>query len=156
MTAPRLSTPIVSAGCLVTREGAAGVEVLLVHARGATFRRPLFGIPKGLLEPGESVEAAAVRETREETGLRVVVRAPLGSVRQQSGKIVHAFWATVHPASVNSVDDHGRCAATNDEVDVCRFYPLDKAADLMIPAQRAFLERLREALARTSQVAHKG
>lgn len=139
----------VSAGCLVTREGAGSVEVLLVHARGATFQRPLFGIPKGLLEPGESLEAAAVRETREETGLQVVVRAPLGSVRQQSGKIVHAFWATVHPTSVESVDSRGRCPAVSDEVDVCRFYPVDKAAALMIPAQAAFLDRLREALTRS-------
>ena len=68
MTAAGVAKEIVSAGCLVTREGAAGVEVLLAHARGATFRRPLFGIPKGLLEPGESIEEAAARETWEETG----------------------------------------------------------------------------------------
>lgn len=146
MTAARVAREIVSAGCLVTREGAVGIEVLLAHARGATFRRPLFGIPKGLLEPGESIEEAAVRETREETGLRVVVRAPLGSVRQQSGKIVHAFWATVHPTSAGAVDAHGRCAAVSEEIDVCRFYPIDKAVALMIPAQREFLDRLREAL----------
>ena len=46
--------PAIAAGCLVTREGPQGVEVLLVHARRASFRRPLFGIPKGLIEAGES------------------------------------------------------------------------------------------------------
>ena len=71
------------------------------------FRRPLFGIPKGLVEPGETLEAAALRETLEETGLRVRIRAPLGEVKQKSGKIVHAFWATVEPDSAAGIDDAG-------------------------------------------------
>jgi predicted NUDIX family NTP pyrophosphohydrolase len=139
--------PPVSAGCLVTREGAEGIEVLLTHARGATFRRPLFGIPKGLIEQHEDPEAAARRETEEETGLRVRLRAPLGSVKQKSGKIVHAFWATVEPGSEAAIDAAGRCATPDSENDVCRFYPLEKARDMMIPAQRELLDRLREAMA---------
>lgn len=134
--------PPISAGCLVTRDGPHGLEVLLVHARGATFRRPLFGIPKGLVEPGEAIEAAAVRETLEETGLRVRIRAPLGEVKQKSGKIVHAFWAQLEPESAAAIDDQGRCRTPDDENDVCRFYSLAKAGELMIPAQREFLERL--------------
>lgn len=133
----------VSSGCLVTREGEEGLEVLLVHARGATFKRPLFGIPKGLVEEGESLEATAVRETEEETGLRVRIRAPLGSVAQKSGKIVHAFWATVDPASDGAIDEKGRCCHPDAENDVCRFYPIDKCADMMIPAQRELLARVR-------------
>lgn len=138
--------PPVSAGCLVTRDGATGIEVLLVHARGATFKKPLFGIPKGLVEANEALEETAQRETAEETGLRVCIRAPLGSVRQQSGKIVHAFWATVEPASAPAIDAQGRCRGADDECDVCRFYPLDEAAALMIPAQRELLQRLRDRL----------
>jgi predicted NUDIX family NTP pyrophosphohydrolase len=134
--------PVISAGCLVTREGPQGTEVLLVHPRGATFRRPLFGIPKGLVEEGEQPETTAQRETYEETGLQVRIGAPLGSVKQQSGKIVHGYWATVEPASASAVDDHGRCRAPDDENDVCRFYPIEKAHELMIPAQREFLVRL--------------
>lgn len=137
------AAPAVSAGCLVTRDGPDGLEVLLVHARGATFQRPLFGIPKGLVEPGEEVQAAAQRETFEETGLRVHVRVALGSVQQKSGKIVHAFWATVDPSSESAIDDRGRCRTPDRENDVCRFYPLAKAGELMIPAQREFLDRLR-------------
>lgn len=134
--------PQISAGCLVTREGDNGIEVLLVHARGATFRRPLFGIPKGLVEPGEDLETTARRETQEETGLHVHVRAALGSIKQKSGKIVHAFWATIEPASVSAIDALGRCRPPDAENDVCRFYPLDNARELMIPAQREFLDRL--------------
>jgi predicted NUDIX family NTP pyrophosphohydrolase len=134
--------PEVSAGCLVTRDGPQGTEVLLVHARGASFRRPLFGIPKGLVEPGETLEGTAQRETREETGLEVCLRGALGSVRQKSGKIVHAFWATVEAQSAAAIDVQGRCQAPDQENDVCRFYPLDTARELMIPAQRELLDRL--------------
>ena len=137
---------MVSAGCLVSRSGAGGVEVLLVHARGASFRRPLFGIPKGLVEPGEEPEDTARRETYEETGLRVRIRASLGSVRQKSGKIVHAFWATVEPESETAIDAAGRCGSPDAENDVCRFYALGKAREMMIPAQRTFLDRLAERL----------
>jgi predicted NUDIX family NTP pyrophosphohydrolase len=130
-----------AAGCLVTREGPAGPEVLLVHPRGATFTRPLFGIPKGLVEPGEDLETAARRETAEETGLQVRIHAALGSVTQKSGKVVHAFWGTVEPQSVPAIDARGRCRSQDDENDVCRFYPLEEARKLMIPAQRDFLDR---------------
>ena len=126
----------------MTRPGEHGIEVLLVHPRGATFKRPLFGIPKGLLEPDETAEAAARRETFEETGLRVRIRGPLGTVQQKSGKIVHGFWATVEPESLSAIDSLGRCTNPDSENDVCRFYPLTKAAELMIPAQREFLDRL--------------
>jgi predicted NUDIX family NTP pyrophosphohydrolase len=135
--------PPISAGCLVTRKVDDRTEVLLVHPRGATFRLPLFGIPKGLLEVGEDLEAAARRETAEETGLRVRIRAPLGSVKQKSGKVVHAFWATAEPDSEAAIDDRGRCHGHDQEVDVCRFYAIEQAYELMIPAQREFLDRLK-------------
>jgi predicted NUDIX family NTP pyrophosphohydrolase len=136
-----MSKPV-SAGCVVTRSGEGGVEVLLVHARGASFRRPLFGIPKGLVEEGEDHETTARRETEEETGLEVHIRASLGSIQQKSGKIVHAFWATIDPASEGDIDDKGRCLRPDAENDVCRFYPIDKCAEMMIPAQRELLERV--------------
>jgi predicted NUDIX family NTP pyrophosphohydrolase len=135
---------LISAGCLVTRQTLQGTEVLLVHPRRATFRRPLFGIPKGLIEEGETPEAAARRETFEETGLHVRLGESLGSVRQQSGKIVYAFEATVEPESAADIDARGRCRTPDQENDVCRFYPIEKAKALMIPAQRVFLERLVE------------
>ena len=136
----------IAAGCLVTRQVDGRTQVLLVHPRRATFRRPLFGIPKGLVEKDEPLEAAALRETFEETGLQVRIRGSLGSVRQQSGKIVHAFWATVEPDSEAALDEHGRCRKHDQENDVCRFYHADKARDLMIPAQREFLDRLKAQL----------
>ncbi|MFI5398196.1 MAG: NUDIX domain-containing protein [Candidatus Binatia bacterium] len=136
----------VSAGCLVTRQVEGRMEVLLVHARRATFQRPLFGIPKGLVEHDEHLEETARRETCEETGLQVRIRGSLGSVRQKSGKVVHAFWATLEDASSSNIDERGRCLHHDQENDVCGFYPLDQAAELMIPAQREFLARLQAQL----------
>jgi predicted NUDIX family NTP pyrophosphohydrolase len=138
--------PAVAAGCLVTREVDGRIEVLLVHARRASFRRPLFGIPKGQVENDEGLEVCASRETLEETGLHVQIRSALGSVRQKSGKVVHAYWATVDPASEAAIDSRGRCREHDQENDVCRFYPLEEASALMIPAQREFLDRLRKLL----------
>ncbi|MCX8072546.1 MAG: NUDIX domain-containing protein [Candidatus Binatia bacterium] len=137
----------VSAGCVVTRVHNGVTEVLLVHPRGATFRKPLFGIPKGHVEPGEQPEEAAVRETKEETGLDVHIVGDLGTIRQKSGKVVHGYWAVLDPRSAAAIDERGRCIKSDGhEVDVCRFYPLDRAEPLMIPAQREFLMRLRERL----------
>jgi predicted NUDIX family NTP pyrophosphohydrolase len=133
--------PQTSAGCLVVREGPDGPEVLLVHPRGASYQRPLFGIPKGLVEAGESPEETARRETFEETGLRVRLGGDLGVVRQKSGKRVHAFWATIEPDSEAGVDERGRCLHGDGENDVCRFYPLEQARGLMIEAQRELLQR---------------
>ncbi len=135
-----------SAGCVVTRDGPQGPEVLLVHARGATFRHPLFGIPKGLVEDGESLEAAAARETEEETGVAVRILADLGSVRQKSGKVVHAFLAHIAPGSEVAIDERGRCRHGDAENDVCRFYPIAAAREMMIEAQREFLDRLADPL----------
>jgi predicted NUDIX family NTP pyrophosphohydrolase len=133
----------VSAGCVVTRLVGEDVEVLLVHPRGATFQKPLFGIPKGLVEPGEQPQQTAEREVLEETGLRVVIDADLGTIRQKSGKLVHAFRATVAAESAVVIDAFGRCRSHDSENDVCRFYSLAKAVELMIPAQRELLVRLR-------------
>src|SRR5712692_9531881 len=60
-----------SCGVIVTD----GVRVLLGHAT----RSPRWDIPKGMVEPGESLAAAACRELLEETGLEA--REEPGAVR---------------------------------------------------------------------------
>ena len=58
--------PVPAVGAIVFRNS----EVLLVR-RGAPPNRGLWSVPGGAVEIGETVEQAAVRETREETGVDV-------------------------------------------------------------------------------------
>ena len=67
---------------MVTRHDASGVRYLLVRPRR---RRDEWVLPKGHVEPGESLEQTAVREVREETGVDAAVVAPLGTVEYQAG-----------------------------------------------------------------------
>ncbi len=87
----------VSAGILLYRRRGAGIEVLIAHPGGpfwARRDRGAWSIPKGEPETGEPLLDAACREFAEETGATVDTGAllALGSVRQRSGKEVHA-WA---------------------------------------------------------------
>jgi 8-oxo-dGTP pyrophosphatase MutT (NUDIX family) len=61
-----------SAGGLVVR---AGRVLLIATAAGRRWQ-----LPKGHIEPGESIEQAAVREVREETGVDGRIRASLPSI----------------------------------------------------------------------------
>jgi predicted NUDIX family NTP pyrophosphohydrolase len=97
------SSPRVSAGILLFRRpAAASVELFLVHPGGPFFAsrdQGVWSVPKGEVEPGEDLLAAAVRELAEEVGLAVdpAGAVPLGSVRQKSGKVVHAWAVEVPP-----------------------------------------------------------
>jgi 8-oxo-dGTP pyrophosphatase MutT (NUDIX family) len=116
-----------SAGGVLVRSGPDGVEVLLASRR--TRRGELvWGLPKGLVERGESPEDAAVREVREETGYEGQVRGPLGDVSYwfvwegtRIRKTVHFFL----------MDDTGAEPAPRDrEMEEVRWFPLDEAADV--------------------------
>ncbi len=126
-----------SAGCLVYRTVGGQVQFLLVHPSGGSFRRRLFGIPKGLLEPGEEPSTAALRETREETGLEVRLVADLGTCRYRSGKEVHAFLAQLVSGAV---DEKGN-TPHDWEIDVSKFFPLETCRKIIHPDQEVFLDR---------------
>jgi 8-oxo-dGTP diphosphatase len=114
-------TPIVAAGCLVTRDGPAGPEVLLVH-------RPRYddwSLPKGKVEDGEHLTCTAVREVLEETGIVVALRRPLPMCRYKVDgvpKEVHYWRAVV-------VEEQG--FVPGSEVDEIRWLPVDDAAALV-------------------------
>jgi 8-oxo-dGTP diphosphatase len=58
--------PVVGVGAIILREGN-----ILLEKRGNEPARGQWTIPGGVVEVGESLEAAVRRETREETGLEV-------------------------------------------------------------------------------------
>jgi predicted NUDIX family NTP pyrophosphohydrolase len=124
-----------SAGTLLYREGANGLEVLLVHPSGPYNRNAPWSIPKG--EPGEEtdLEATARRETLEETGIHAGPLTPLGHMDyRKSRKRVHCFTG---PAPADAVP---RCASW--EIDQARFMPLAEARSVLHPDQCVFLDRL--------------
>jgi 8-oxo-dGTP pyrophosphatase MutT (NUDIX family) len=88
----------ISAGGVVYRRTATGIEVAIAEQRDRITQQTNTRLPKGKIDPGESDEEAAVREVAEEIGLRVRVVDTLGRVEydyaQDSKRIckqVHYF-----------------------------------------------------------------
>jgi predicted NUDIX family NTP pyrophosphohydrolase len=85
-----MATGKVSAGLMMYRLSNGVLEVFLAHPGGPFLRNKdwgYWGIPKGEVESGEDLLAAAVREFGEETGLAATGELlPLGSVVQASGQ----------------------------------------------------------------------
>lgn len=142
------------------------IEVLLVHPGGPFWRHKDAGawtIPKGLVDAGEDVLAAAKREFREETGIEPCGDfIPLGHVRQRSGKTVHAwaFEGTCDPSLIRSntftmewPPRSGRFAAFA-EIDRAVFASMDEARQKINPGQQPLLDRLCAWLARGEQADH--
>jgi predicted NUDIX family NTP pyrophosphohydrolase len=146
--------PKISAGLLMYRRRAGGVEVLLVHPGGPFWRNKDAGawtIPKGEPAVGEELLEAAKREFEEETGVAPVGDcAPLPPVKQKGGKVIHA-WAIegdLDPAQIRSntfemewPPRSGRRAAF-PEIDRAEFFSLDQARLKMNSGQVALLDAL--------------
>ncbi|MGH2682030.1 MAG: NUDIX hydrolase [Actinomycetota bacterium] len=69
----------VSAGGVLYRRTDGGIEVLLASRRTRSGDL-VWGLPKGLVEPGESPEETAVREVQEETGFDGKLVDDLGEI----------------------------------------------------------------------------
>ncbi|HZT51768.1 MAG TPA: NUDIX domain-containing protein [Stellaceae bacterium] len=143
-----------SAGLLLYRRRAGGLEVLLVHPGGPFWAKKDAGawtIPKGEIAPGEDPLDTARREFAEETG-RTVAGAfhALAPVRQAGGKTVQA-WAVeadLDPASIASnrfemewPPRSGR-RQSFPEIDRAAWFALEAARAKINPAQAALLDEL--------------
>ncbi len=156
--------PKQSAGLLLFRRRDSGLEVFLVHPGGPFWAKKDLGawsIPKGEFADDELPLVAALREFQEETSiaglgsLRNERFVPLGSIRQNSGKIVTA-WAVefeLDPAQVVSnfaeiewPPRSGRLIQV-PEVDRAAWFPTPEARNRIFAAQEPFLDRLTQALA---------
>ena len=89
--------PKQAAGILLYRRGPRGLEVLLAHPGGPLWARKDLGawtLPKGQFTDDERPIAAAKREFEEEMGSPPTGEfVEIGSIKQPSGKVVHAFVA---------------------------------------------------------------
>jgi len=65
---------IIAGGGYVLRRNAAGLDVLMIYRKG------MWDLPKGKLDPGETIEDCAMREVREEVGIgKLHLGEPLGA-----------------------------------------------------------------------------
>ncbi|WP_236518644.1 NUDIX domain-containing protein [Sandaracinus amylolyticus] len=143
-----------SAGMVLLRRSARGVEMLVVHPGGPFFAKKHEGawsIPKGMIEEGEDALAAAQREVVEELG--VTPPSPpyvaLGDVRLKSGKRVHAWAARADFDPTHIVSNEfelewpprsGRLQRF-PEVDRASWVDLETAKRLTSPALAPLFER---------------
>lgn len=111
----------VSAGGVVLREGAAGAEVVIC-GRDAD---DVWGLPKGTLDEGESLQEAAVREVSEETGLKVEIVTKIGVVEYWFSADGVRYHKWVHHYLMRSTG--GRTADHDAEHDRVEWMPADKA-----------------------------
>ena len=117
----------VSAGGVVVRDGGSGPEVVLCGRKAP----PLWALPKGTPEPGETQEQVALREVNEETGLQVQVEGFIESieywfVRPPDGVRVHK---TVHFYLMSATG--GDLSLHDHEFDDVRWFPADQAVSAM-------------------------
>ena len=110
--------------------------VLLIHR---TKQRDV-SFPKGKLDPGETMPQAAVRETHEETGLRVSLGAMLGTIHYSlpgRGEKTVQYWA----AEVSERAVHASTFRPNGEVAALEWVPLAQARKrLSYKADREILD----------------
>ncbi len=143
-----------SAGILAYRRRSGEVEVLLVHPGGPFWAKKDLGawsIPKGLFVPGEDPLAAARREFTEETGFVLEGEfAPLGPLKQPSGKTVHA-WAVEADLDATKIVSNtfelewppkSGTRRAFPEVDKGAWFSLREAQEKILKGQREFLDRL--------------
>ncbi|MGB9368475.1 MAG: NUDIX domain-containing protein [Xanthobacteraceae bacterium] len=147
----------ISAGILPFRRRGE-LEVLLAHPGGPYWAKKdarAWTIPKGLVDPGEELLAAALREFAEETGF--VAHEPfiaLAPMKQKSGKVVHAF------ASEGDFDREALVCNTFEiewppksgqrksfpEIDRVAWFGLEAAREKILAYQRPWLEELESIL----------
>jgi predicted NUDIX family NTP pyrophosphohydrolase len=147
-----------SAGILMYRRAAAGIELLLAHPGGPFWAKKDHGawsIPKGECDAEEEPLACAIREFAEELG-----SAPrtadagafleLGELVQPSRKVITAFAVAgdFNPAKLKS--NHfemewpprsGR-KQSFPEVDRAAWFAADEAREKIQPGQSPFIDRL--------------
>ncbi|MFL6857456.1 MAG: NUDIX domain-containing protein [Allosphingosinicella sp.] len=143
-----------SAGILLYRRSAAGLEVLLIRPGGPFWRGRDAGawmIPKGGVAEGEAPLEAAIREFEEELGSSPVgVPRPLARIRQAGGKWVEAFalegdldcagvrsnlFTLEYPPGSGRLRDF-------PEVEEARWFPRAEARAMMLPSQLPLLDAL--------------
>ena len=135
----------ISAGGVIYRYNGAEIEIALIHVRNR------WGLPKGHVEEGESIEETALREVREETGLEGKVIKKLGDIRysyrdktKKGGPV--RIYKRVYFFLLRYTG--GDVQAQDHEVDETRWFPIEEAIkNLKFATERTMVHRAWNALA---------
>ena len=146
--------PKQAAGILLYRQTGRGLEVLLAHPGGPLWARKDLGawtIPKGQFGDDESALDAAQREFEEEMGSPARGEfSQLGSIKQPSGKVVHAFTAesdfdvTTVKSNLFTLEWPPKSGRKGEfpEVDRAGWFSIEEARRKILKGQEPFLDRL--------------
>jgi len=116
-----------SSGGVIFRRGRKEIEVALIAVKGGT----VWELPKGLVEEGENIARTAHREVREETGLDGRIIRKIENIhyfychkeREETTRFLKVVCFFLMEYRDGDVTDH------DDEVDECRWFPLDEAIE---------------------------
>jgi 8-oxo-dGTP pyrophosphatase MutT (NUDIX family) len=138
-----------SGGVVFRRDGSTGTIEVAIISVGPQRR---WQLPKGLVDPGEKPEAAAVREAREEAGVDTKVTAHIETIEYWFAGLEHGirvrFHKHVHFYLLEYVS--GDTRDHDAEVNEARWVPIDEAAgQLAFDGERRVVERAKEILSRS-------
>ncbi len=126
-----------SAGGVVVRLCGSRIEVAL--AREGDF--PQYILPKGGVDPGETIEQAAQREIAEEAGLTQLTR--LGKLGTRSRlTFTKRKWVTVHYYLYTTTAQAQQPTDIN-HFHKAKWFPLSRLPEMLWPEQREMLESMR-------------
>ncbi len=129
---------LVSAGGVIFRKVDGHVQVALI-ARGKVW-----GLPKGLIEQGETADETAVREVREETGLEGEIVGKIGEINYNffAGR---RYFKTVFFYLIKNVG--GSIRDHDSEVDRVEWFPVSEALRISTYAnEKRILKKAEEML----------